>query len=70
MSYTHRMSGSDDLDRKRLVADFMRACAPLEAYIQQAGYLTKLEFESIQTTVDTFQLFLDSWQRKRRNKQV
>lgn len=54
----------DGIEANRLVADFMTASAPLEAYLQQGQPLTPLQLQSITNTIDGLQTFLDVWHKK------
>lgn len=48
----------------RLVADFMIASSPLEKHLQEGGPLTDSEASSVEVTLVSLKLFLDSWKRK------
>jgi hypothetical protein len=47
-----------------MIAEFMKACAPVEAYLQQGQPLTPLQLDSIATAISGLQTFLDVWKRK------
>jgi hypothetical protein len=59
---------TDEPKSHRLVANFMTASTPLEQYLQQGKPLTELEADSIEVTVDSLKIFLDSWKRKHAQK--
>ncbi len=56
----------EQMEANRLIADFMTASTPLEAYLQQGQPLTALQLQSITNTIDGLQTFLDVWHRKHR----
>ena len=53
-----------DKEVQRMIADFMKASAPLETYLQQRGPLTPLQIESITLTVSGLQTFINVWKKK------
>jgi len=52
------------LETQKMVATFMKACAPLETYLQQGGELTDGDLRSIELTVTGLITFLETWKRK------
>lgn len=58
------MEPRDEVAVQRMIAEFMKACAPVEAYLQQGQPLTPLQLDSIATAVSGLQTFLDVWKRK------
>ena|SRR5215510_1026758 len=53
-----------DTKVQRMIADFMKASSPLEAYLQEGGSLSPLQLECIANTISGLQTFLDGWKRK------
>ena len=51
------------LATQKMVATFMKACAPLEAY-SQGGELTEQDLTSIELSVAGLVTFLGTWKRK------
>jgi hypothetical protein len=59
------MAKRQDLARsKKMIATFMKASAPLEAYLQAGGELTDTDLNSIELTITGLVTFLDTWKRK------
>jgi hypothetical protein len=52
------------LETQKLIAAFMKASAPLEAYLQQGGELTARDLSSIELTLSGLLNFLGTWKRK------
>ena len=52
------------LATQKMIATFMKACAPLEAYLQEGGELTERDLTSIDLTVTGLVTFLGTWKRK------
>jgi hypothetical protein len=48
----------------KLIATFMSASAPIEAYLQQGKPLTNQQLELISLTVFGLQNFLNAWKRR------
>ena len=49
---------------QKMVATFMKGCAPLEAYLQEGGELTDADLRSIELTVMGLVTFLETWKRE------
>jgi hypothetical protein len=47
-----------------MVAAFMKACAPLESYLQQGGELTEGDLRSVELTIMGLVTFFETWKRK------
>ncbi len=59
------MAKLQDLARtKKMIATFMKASAPLEAYLQEGGELTDSDLSSIELTITGLVTFLETWKRK------
>ena len=54
----------DEPKPHRLVANFMVASTPLEKYLQGGGPLTEVELDSIEVTLVSLRILLDSWKMK------
>ena len=52
------------LGTQKMVATFMKTCAPLETYLQEGGELTEGDLRSIEITVTGLVTFLETWKRK------
>lgn len=52
------------LETQKMIATFMKACAPLEAYLQEGGELTERDLTSVDLTVTGLVTFLGTWKRK------
>ena len=52
------------LETQKMIATFMKACAPLEAYLQEGGELIERDLSSIELTVTGLVTFLGTWKRK------
>lgn len=59
------MSDPPPFESQGLVARFMTASSPVEAYLQQHGPLSPIELDSLTSTVASLQRFLDLWKRKK-----
>ena len=55
---------NEELQTNQLLATFMSASAPMEAYLQQGGPLTPLQLQSLTLTIDGLQSFLNRWVEK------
>ena len=49
---------------QELIAKFMAASSPLEAYLQQKGPMTDVQLESLSVTLESLQTFLQIWKQK------
>ena len=58
------MDRSRYLTTQKMVSTFMKASAPLEAYLQQGGELTESDLRSIESTIMGLVTFLETWKRK------
>lgn len=54
----------DLTNTKKMIATFMKASAPLEAYLQEGGELTDTDLNSVELTITGLVTFLESWKRK------
>ena len=52
------------LDTQKMIATFMKASTPLEAYLQEGGQLSERDLSSIELTVSGLVTFLAAWKRK------
>jgi hypothetical protein len=52
------------LNTQKMVAAFMKACAPLEAYLQEGRELTDADLRSIELTIMGLVTFFETWKRK------
>jgi len=55
---------NEELQTNQLLATFMSASAPIEAYLQEGGPLTPLQLQSLTLTIDGLQSFLNRWVNK------
>ena len=58
------MNDEEQLHANQLLATFMSASAPMEAYLQQGGALTPLQLQSLTLTIEGLQSFLNRWVEK------
>ena len=61
---SHAMPKRPTPKTQKLIARFMSASSPVEAYLQKHGPLTHIEVESLTLTVSGLQTFLEIWKRK------